>query len=137
MPFRIQSQGEVRFEVDVESYGRMISEVSTIVNEGTQSRIDSIIANGLASEIGQSIMEKLMEDSPFGNNLYTSIANHINYSYLVDSIKTQVVGLLLNDERFNTLLQRAINNVTVGAIDETVERVTARLQNEIGIESDV
>jgi hypothetical protein len=137
MPFRIQSEGEVRFEVDVESYGRMVSEVAAIVDANTQNRVDLMIANGLASDIGQSIMEKLLEDSPFGNNLYGAIANNINYTYLVDSIKTQVVGMLMDDARFNTLLQRAINNVTVGAIDETVERVTARLQNEIGIESDV
>jgi len=44
---------------------------------------------------------------------------------------------LLEDERFKTLVNRGINTATVGFIDEAVERITAQMNQEMGIESDV
>jgi hypothetical protein len=44
---------------------------------------------------------------------------------------------LLDDARFNQLVTRGINSATVGFIDEAVERVTAQLGGQLGMESDV
>jgi len=57
--------------------------------------------------------------------------------YIVEGLKETVAANLINNQRFQTLLNRNITNITNGVIDETVERVSARFENLIGQDGDV
>ena len=65
------------------------------------------------------------------------VSANLNYSRVIEIAKQQLVANLLADDRFKVLVTRGINSATVGFIDEAVERVTAQLGGQLGIESDV
>ncbi len=135
MSFRIQTVDAVSFNVDAETYERM---VASIKRELKPILVDTINIM-LTDEIGNNLIDKIVQDfdSDFYHNIQNLVSRNINYNYIVENIKNQVVNILLDNERFNTLLNRSINNATVGVVDETVERVTARLENQINKEGDI
>lgn len=135
MPFRLVSTGEVSFDVNPETYTRMLLAIKSDI----ASQVEEYLQYTTRTRLHDSIAEQLIgnfDNSEFYSNIIAQLSSNLNYNYIVDSIKQQVVGLLLGDDRFNTLLSRCINNATVGVVDETVERVTARLQNQINGEGD-
>lgn len=135
MPFRLVSTENISFDVDPETYARMLSAIKS----GIASQVEDYLRYTTNMRLQDNIAEQLInsfDNSEFYDNITSRLSVSINYNYIVDSIKQQVVNLLLADDRFNTLLSRCINNATVGVVDETVERVTARLQNAINGEGD-
>lgn len=135
MSFKIKSVDNVSFVVDVESYHRLLNDMEV--------HIEPIIAQSVQQFITTAMQEKMVNkiinglDADFYYNLYERIAQTINYGSIVEAIKGEVVNILLANDRFNTLLSRGINNATVGVVDETVERVAARLEIHINGEGDV
>jgi DUF2075 family protein len=91
-----------------------------------------MIANGISSDLSQMISESIDLD-----NVAMYVSANLNYSRVIEIAKQQLVANLLADDRFNVLVTRGINSATVGFIDEAVERVTAQLGGQLGMESDV
>ena len=132
MSIRIVSNEQVRFDVDVESYNRIVRDITLHVTSRCEEQINRMIANGISSELSESISESIDLD-----NLAMYVSANLNYSRVIEIAKQQLVANLLADDRFNVLVTRGINSATVGFIDEAVERVTAQLGGQLGIESDV
>ena len=132
MSIRIVSQEQIRFDVDVETYNRIIRDVSIKAIEACQDSITMMIANGLSNDVMETIHENLDMST-----IAQYVASSINYGRIVDFGRAQLIDALLSDERFNTLLNRGITRSTMGVIDETVERVTAHVLTEMGKETDV
>ena len=132
MSIRIVSSEQVRFDVDVESYNRIVRDITLHVTARCEEQINQMIANGISSELSQMISESIDLD-----NVAMYVSANLNYSRVIEIAKQQLVANLLDDARFNQLVTRGINSATVGFIDEAVERVTAQLGGQLGIESDV
>jgi hypothetical protein len=132
MSIRIVSSEQVRFDVDVESYNRIVRDITLHVTARCEEQINQMIANGISSELSQSISESIDL-----NNVAMYVSANLNYSRVIEIAKQQLVANLLADDRFNVLVTRGINSATVGFIDEAVERVTAQLGGQLGMESDV
>ena len=132
MTIRIVSSEQVRFDVDVESYNRIVRDITLHVTARCEEQINQMIANGISSELSESISESIDLD-----NIAMYVSANLNYARIIDIAKQQLVDNLLADNRFNVLVTRGINSATVGFIDEAVERVTAQLGGQLGMESDV
>ena len=132
MTIRIVSDEQVRFDVDVESYNRIVRDITLHVTARCEEQINQMIVNGISSDLSQMISESIDLD-----NVAMYVSANLNYSRVIEIAKQQLVANLLDDARFNQLVTRGINSATVGFIDEAVERVTAQLGGQLGIESDV
>ena len=123
MSIRLVSEEQLRFDVDVESYNRIVRDISNAVMERTIEYAQSIIDNTISNALIQRIVNHID---------YSNLASNMNYRHVVDQTKTYIISHLLEDERFKTLFQRGINTATIGFIDETVERVTTRMEKQEG-----
>ena len=127
MSIRLVSEEQLRLDVDVESYNRIVKDISNAVMELTMER---------AFEYAQSVINHTIADAlvaRIANQIdYVNLAHNINYRHIVDQTKTYIISHLFEDERFQTLFQRGINTATIGFIDETVERVTTRMEKQEG-----
>lgn len=132
MSIRIVSAEQIRFDVDVETYNRIIRDVTLKTIDACQESITQLVANGLSN----NVMERIHENLDM-SMIAQYVGNSLNYSRVIDFARAQLIDALLNDERFNTLLNRGITRSTTGVIDETVERVTAQVLTEMGKETDV
>ncbi len=132
MSIRIVSQEQIRFDVDVETYNRIIRDVTVKTIDACQESMTHMIANGLSNDVMERIHENLDMSM-----IAQYVSNSMNYSRVIEYARTQLIDALLSDERFNTLLNRGITRSTTGVIDETVERVTAQVLTEMGKETDV
>ena len=134
MSIRLVSTEQIRFDVDAESYNRMLK---YLLNEFQSTMVDQIektISSMLSNNIRERLVERIMEDFDYSSIEY-NLSQHVDYSRVVDYIKQGVADLLRGDARFNTLITRGINAATIGVIEETVELVTARMlenQNKQG-----
>ena len=59
MTIRIVSSEQVRFDVDVESYNRIVRDITLHVTARCEEQINQMIANGISSELSQSISESI------------------------------------------------------------------------------
>ena len=136
MTIRIVSNEQIRFDIDVESYNRilrdLLANVTERVTDHCQAKLNEIITNGLSSQLTETIAGFVDID-----NVAMYVSANLNYSRVIEIAKQQLVANLLADDRFKVLVTRGINSATVGFIDEAVERVTAQLGGQLGIESDV
>ena len=136
MTIRIVSNEQIRFDIDVESYNRilrdLLANVTERVTDHCQATLNEIITNGLSSQLTETIAGFVDID-----NVAMYVSANLNYSRVIEIAKQQLVANLLADDRFKVLVTRGINSATVGFIDEAVERVTAQLGGQLGIESDV
>ena len=136
MTIRIVSNEQIRFDIDVESYNRilrdLLANVTERVTDHCRAKLDEIITNGLSSQLTETIAGFVDID-----NVAMYVSANLNYSRVIEIAKQQLVANLLADDRFKVLVTRGINSATVGFIDEAVERVTAQLGGQLGIESDV
>ena len=131
MSIRLVTTDQLRFDVDVETYNRITRDVTQVVMERCNQTIQDMVSNVIGSTLNNSIMSYVDYD-----NLYHAVGNNLNYSRIIDHAKTELVQHMLADERFKTLIQRGINVATIGFIDETVERVTTRVEENKGIVGD-
>ena len=132
MSIRLVSSEQIRFDVDVETYNRIVRDITQKAMTSCETSISQIIAHGLTQDVMESICENLDMST-----IAQYVAQQINYSRVIENGRAQIIEALLSDERFNTLLTRGITRSTMGVIDETVERVSARLLTEMGKETDV
>ena len=136
MTIRIVSDEQIRFDIDVESYNRILRDLLANVTERVtnhcEATLNELIRNGIGRDLTETITESIDID-----NVAMYVSANLNYSRVIEIAKQQLVANLLADDRFNVLVTRGINNATVGFIDEAVERVTAQLGGQLGIESDV
>ena len=123
MSIRLVSEEQLRFDVDVESYNRIVKDISNAVMERTFEYAQSIVNN----TIGDALVERIASQIDYNN-----MASHMDYRRVIEYAKTHIISHLFEDERFKTLFQRGINTATIGFIDETVERVTTRMENQEG-----
>jgi hypothetical protein len=134
MSIRLVSTEQIRFDVDAESYNRMLKYLLQEFQSTMVQQIEATISSILSNSVRNSLIEKIMEDFDYSSIEY-NLSQHVDYSRVVDYIKQGVADLLRVDARFNTLITRGINAATIGVIEETVELVTARMlenQNKQG-----
>ena len=134
MSIRLVSTEQIRFDVDAESYNRMLKHLTQEFQNTMVQQVESTISSILNNSVRDSLIVKIMEDFDYSTIEY-NLSQHIDYSRVVDYIKQDVADLLRGDARFNTLITRGINAATIGVIEETVELVTARMlenQNKQG-----
>jgi len=132
MSIRIVSSEQVRFDVDIESYNRILRDVTTSVVTRCEQSINNMISNGISDDIIGQISESIDV-----GRVTEYVVSNLDYGRIIEYAKARIVAVLLEDERFKTLVNRGINTATVGFIDEAVERITAQMNQEMGIESDV
>jgi hypothetical protein len=128
MSIRIVSQEQIRFDVDVESYNRIVRDVSNTVAD----RMPALVR----AEMHETAVERIINNIDTTTIAY-QVAMQMDYHRVIEYAKTELVALLLADARFVTLLQRGINTATVGVINETVEIVTSRIENQTTNEGDI
>ena len=136
MTIRIVSNEQIRFDIDVESYNRILRDLLANVTERVTNHCEATLNELIRNGIGRDLTETITESIDL-ENVATYVAANLNYSRVIEIAKQQLVANLLTDDRFNVLVTRGINSATVGFIDEAVERVTAQLGGQLGIESDV
>ena len=132
MSIRIVSSEQVRFDVDIESYNRILRDVTTSVATRCELSINNMISNGISDDIIRQISESIDV-----SRVTEYVVASLDYGRIIEYAKARIVAVLLEDERFKTLVNRGINTATVGFIDEAVERITAQMNQDMGIESDV
>ena len=136
MTIRIVSNEQIRFDIDVESYNRILRDLLANVTERVTNHCEATLNELIRNGIGRDLTETITESIDL-ENVATYVSANLNYSRVIEIAKQQLVANLLADDRFNVLVTRGINSATVGFIDEAVERVTAQLGGQLGIESDV
>ena len=136
MTIRIVSNEQIRFDIDVESYNRILRDLLANVTERVTNHCEATLNELIRNGIGRDLTETITESIDL-ENVATYVAANLNYSRVIEIAKQQLVANLLADDRFKVLVTRGINSATVGFIDEAVERVTAQLGGQLGIESDV
>ena len=132
MSIRLVSNDVLRLDVDVETYNRMFRELQSKLDERYSELISELIERKMTEKVYQSILSRVDYDV-----VHYQAANAIDYGRVVELAKTHLVNNLLEDDRFKTLVQRGLNTATVGLINETVERVTAQMEENNGLVSDV
>lgn len=132
MSIRLVTNDVLRLDVDVETYNRILRDVSINIHERYSDLISELIESKLTETIIQQITSRIDYEA-----INYQAANMMNYSRVIDNAKTELVAHLLLDERFQTLVQRGLNTATIGLINETVERVSTLMQENNGIVSDV
>lgn len=128
MTIRIVSQEQIRFDIDVESYNRITRDVSNTVAD----RIPALVR----AEMHETAMERIVNNIDT-NTIAYQVAMQMDYHRIIEYAKTELITHLLADARFVTLLQRGINSATVGVINETVEIVTSRIENQTTNQGDI
>ena len=128
MTIRIVSQEQIRFDIDVESYNRITRDVSLTV----ANRIPELVR----AEMHETAMERIVNNIDT-NSIAYQVAMQMDYHRIIEYAKTELVAILLADALFVTLLQRGINSATVGVINETVEIVTSRMENQTTNQGDI
>lgn len=128
MTIRIVSQEQIRFDIDVESYNRIARDVSNTVAD----RIPALVR----AEMHETAMERIVNNIDT-NTIAYQVAMQMDYHRIIEYAKTELITHLLADARFVTLLQRGINSATVGVINETVEIVTSRIENQTTNQGDI
>jgi len=128
MTIRIVSQEQIRFDIDVESYNRITRDVSNTVAD----RIPALVREEMSAQAVDRVMSNI--DT---NTIAYQVAMQMNYNRIIEYAKTELITHLLADARFVTLLQRGINSATVGVINETVEIVTSRIENQTTNQGDI
>ena len=128
MTIRIVSQEQIRFDIDVESYNRIARDVSNTVAD----RIPALVREEMSSQAVDRVMSNI--DT---NSIAYQVAMQMDYHRIIEYAKTELIAHLLADARFVTLLQRGINSATVGVINETVEIVTSRIENQTTNQGDI
>lgn len=132
MSIRLVTNDVLRLDVDVETYNRIFRELYEKLHE----RYGELLSELIESKLTEKIVEQIVSRVDYEAINYQA-ANMLNYSRIVDVAKTELVAHLLSDDRFKTLVQRGLNNATVGLINETVERVATRMEERSGIVGDV
>ena len=136
MTIRIVSNEQIRFDIDVESYNRILRDLLANLTERVtnhcEATLNELIRNGISRDLTETITESIDLE-----HVATYVSANLNYGRVIEIAKQQLVANLLADDRFKVLVTRGINSATVGFIDEAVERVTAQLGGQLGIESDV
>ena len=79
MTIRIVSQEQIRFDVDVETYNRIIRDVTVKVTEACQDSITAMIATGLSNNVMESIHENIDMST-----IAQYFASSLNYGRFVD-----------------------------------------------------
>ena len=128
MTIRIVSQEQIRFDIDVESYNRITRDVSLTV----ANRIPELVR----AEMHETAMERIVNNIDT-NSIAYQVAMQMDYHRIIEYAKAELITHLLADARFVTLLQRGINSATVGVINETVEIVTSRMENQTTNQGDI
>ena len=136
MTIRIVSNEQIRFDIDVESYNRILRDLLAHLTERVTNHCEATLNELIRNGIGRDLTETITESIDL-EHVATYVSANLNYSRVIEIAKQQLVANLLADDRFNVLVTRGINSATVGFIDEAVERVTAQLGGQLGIESDV
>lgn len=132
MSIRLVTNDVLRLDVDVETYNRILRDVSINIHERYSDLISELIESKLTETIIQQITSRIDYEA-----INYQAANMMNYGRVIDHAKTELVAHLLSDERFKTLVQRGLNIATIGLINETVERVSTLMQESSGIAGDV
>ncbi len=125
---KLTSRGAVQFELDPDSYAKMMLEVRELVM--------THMVGKLSEELLASITRRVLDTVDY-QHLAQYTANNLDYSRVVEYARNGIIGSLLNDERFSSRLRRVVGDATVGVTNETVERVTAIIESNSNNNGDV
>ena len=137
--FRFTTRDLVSFDCDENTTTRLVAEIRKIASEQIQANFEMFVNDKFLDDTVNKLANTFDNDE-----LYTRLSDTIverlisNYmSYMIEQVRNNLVTNMQEDSRFRVLVNRNIMRATEGFIDETVERVTARLANANGNESDV
>ncbi len=132
MSIRLVTNEVLRLDVDIESYNRIVKQITTDLTP----MIERHITQSLTNKILDDITERVINNFDIQSIEYR-VSQHLEYGRIVEYIKTPVADLLITNERFKTLITRNITATTNGVIDETIERVIARMTPTTTNEGDI
>jgi len=125
---RLTTRGTTTFELDPDSYSKMMVEVRELVTQ--------LLTSQIASELISQIRSQILETVDYDHITYYVSAN-LDYSRVIDYARSGIISNLLTDERFSSRLMRLVGDATVGVTNETVERVTAIIESKSNNNSDL
>jgi len=139
MTFTLQSTDVVSFEVNALTSSRFLVELRKIAAEQFEASFQVYMTQKIMDRLVDALIDQIEEaglyDSIVSKTVEAMTGSYMGY--IVEGLKETVAANLINNQRFQTLLNRNITNITNGVIDETVERVSARFENLIGQDGDV
>lgn len=125
---RLTTRGTTTFELDPDSYSKMMMEVRQLVTE----LLTSHTSTELLAQVTHQVLDTI--DSEY---VAQYAGMNLDYSRVVEYARSGIVSNLLNDERFSSRLMRLVGDATVGVTNETVERVTAIIESKSNNNSDL
>ena len=125
---RLTTRGAVTFELDPDSYAKMMVEVRQLVTELLTDHISSDLTASITCRVLDTINQEYIAQYA-GMNL--------DYSRVVEYARGGIISNLLNDERFSSRLMRLVGDATVGVTKEAVERVSAIMESKSNNNSDL
>jgi len=125
---RLTTRGATTFELDPDSYSKMMVEVRQLVTE--------LLTDQISSDLTASITRRVLDTI---NQEYIAqyAGMNLDYSRVVDYARGGIISSLLNDERFSSRLMRLVGDATVGVTNEAVERVSAIMESKSNNNSDL
>lgn len=125
---RLTTRGAITFELDPDSYSKMMVEVRQLVTE--------LLTDQISSDLTASITRRVLDTI---NQEYIAqyAGMNLDYSRVVDYARGGIISSLLNDERFSSRLMRLVGDATVGVTNEAVERVSAIMESKSNNNSDL
>jgi len=125
---RLTTRGAITFELDPDSYAKMMVEVRQLVTE--------LLTDHISSDLTASITRRVLDTI---NQEYIAqyAGMNLDYSRVVDYARGGIISNLLNDERFSSRLMRLVGDATVGVTNEAVERVSAIMESKSNNNSDL
>jgi hypothetical protein len=125
---RLTTRGATTFELDPDSYSKMMVEVRQLVTELLTDQISTDLTASITCRVLATINQEYIAQYA-GMNL--------DYSRVVEYARGGIISNLLNDERFSSRLMRLVGDATVGVTNEAVERVSAIMESKSNNNSDL
>ena len=125
---RLTTRGATTFELDPDSYSKMMVEVRQLVTELLTDQISTDLTASITCRVLDTINQEYIAQYA-GMNL--------DYSRVVEYARGGIISNLLNDERFSSRLMRLVGDATVGVTNEAVERVSAIMESKSNNNSDL
>ena len=125
---RLTTRGATTFELDPDSYSKMMVEVRQLVTE--------LLTDQISVDMVAAVTRKVLDTVNY-EHIAQYAGMNLDYSRVVDYAKSGIISCLLNDERFSSRLMRLVGDATVGVTNETVERVTAIIESKSNNNSDL
>lgn len=125
---RLTTRGATTFELDPDSYSKMMMEVRELMAE--------LIATQLSTDMIEKVTYQVLKTIDT-EHIAQRMAMNLDYSRVIEYARNSLFNRLNADERFNNRVMRLINEATIGVTNEAVERITALIEAKSNNNSDL